>query len=721
MKKVLITGSSGYIGQHLVQELTNHYQLVGLDYKFLDNVKLHQVDIRNPFFELDEEYEVVIHLAALVQVNESVLDPTNYYNTNVLGTINLLKNVKFKNFIFASTGAAELLNSPYAVSKKMAEDIIQEFCKKNNKPFTIFRFYNVIGSNGFLPTNPDGLFFNLIKAKETKIFNLYGTDYNTNDGTCIRDYVHVSEICKAIKKAVGTPSNTIENLGHGVGYSVKEIVEKFKSVNNLDFQVINKPRRDGDIEKMVLSVTSKYMMNLYDIDSLLKIENSKSKIKQSLVTVDDVNKEVTLLIKTFLRKDSVVNLVKSIRNFYQDINIVIVDDSSPPLEIKLDKNTKLYNLTFDSGVSYGRNFGITKIKTPYFVTLDDDFEFTEDTVLENFLHIIKTSPLDILAGLVYKGKNLQSYHGNFYFDLDERSIVCKKEFEDFGDYKVCQLVPQFFIAKTKAIQENGWDPQLKTAEHSAFFFDNREKFKVGFTDSVSINHSQITNKEYSEFRKRGEYYFKFWLRKQKIRKFVSLLGETTTMIDYTNALSNLKDLDEIFRKHGVDYWLTDGTLLGYYREKNFISHDTDTDIGVRAETFKPIVLDSIKKQGFEIYYLFGYPEDSFEISLVRNNIKTDIFFFYQRKNKLYHCAFLKQRTRIDYEYDVFKTKEIIFLGHKFFVPDDELKYILTKYGETWKEPDLSWDWAYSPKNHIKTDIKIDLKYQRLSIKKWLKS
>jgi len=182
-----------------------------------------------------------------------------------------LTNIKCKNFIFASTGAAEQLNSPYGISKKVAEDIIIKFCKDTNKDFTIFRFYNVVGQDGFSPTNPDGLFFNLIKASTTGQFNLYGTDYNTNDGSAIRDYVHVNEICNAVLTAINIPSTSIENLGHGVGTSVKEIIELFKKVNNCQFNVNNMPRRNGDLEKSVLNTVSKYMIKKYDIKDLLKL------------------------------------------------------------------------------------------------------------------------------------------------------------------------------------------------------------------------------------------------------------------------------------------------------------------------------------------------------------------------------------------------------------------------------------------------------------------
>ena len=145
------------------------------------------------------------------------------------------------------------------------------YCIENTKTFTSFRFYNVIGSDGISPTNMDGLMYNLMKAKETGIFHLYGGDYNTPDGTPVRDYVHVNEICHSIQKAIETPANSLENLGHGKGYTVREMVDTFKLVNNCDFQINYCQRREGDLECSVLDNPSTYMESFYTLSQLLKV------------------------------------------------------------------------------------------------------------------------------------------------------------------------------------------------------------------------------------------------------------------------------------------------------------------------------------------------------------------------------------------------------------------------------------------------------------------
>ena len=275
MKKILITGSSGYIGSHLVDMLmkTLKYEVHCLDIEQprVTAHRYYRCDI-NRQFELEEEFDAVVHLAAKVSVGESEKMPIQYYITNINGTMNVINKVKTKNFIFSSTGAAQECMSAYGVSKRAAEDVVREYCTTHcPKDYTIFRFYNVIGSTVVPPSNPDGLMYNLMKARETGLFTIYGKDYETIDGTCVRDYVHVLEVCDAIMTAIEKPANQIECLGHGVGYTVEEIVNKFQGVNQCEFEVEYGPRRKGDIPYYVLKDLSSYMKNLYGIEELLKV------------------------------------------------------------------------------------------------------------------------------------------------------------------------------------------------------------------------------------------------------------------------------------------------------------------------------------------------------------------------------------------------------------------------------------------------------------------
>jgi UDP-glucose 4-epimerase len=263
MKNIII-GSEGYIGSHLKK-------LMDADTMDKDGAPTFLVDIRK-HFELDHVYDNVVFLAALVNVGESNSNPFNYLDTNIAGLIHTLHTVKTKHFIFASSGTASKPDSIYGLSKNMGEKIVEDYCKKHGIAYTIFRFYNVIGNAyNIQPTNKDGLFYNLIKAVDTKTFNIYGYDYNTPDGTAIRDYIHVMEVCNSIVKSLDNPSNSIESLGTGKGYSVLEITKKFMEVNNVEFHIEFKGRRDGDLEKTVLDNPSTYYEKIYSLDRLLKI------------------------------------------------------------------------------------------------------------------------------------------------------------------------------------------------------------------------------------------------------------------------------------------------------------------------------------------------------------------------------------------------------------------------------------------------------------------
>jgi UDP-glucose 4-epimerase len=278
MKKILITGNAGYIGSHLTKLLSKRtdIELYGLDRNAPQiQVKEHsRNNIAMPGYFLwarDFEFDCVIHLAAEVAVGRSVTNPIAYYKTNTLGTLRILQELKYKRFVHASTGTAGPMINPYGISKRASEQIVDQYCNQNAIPFTTFRFYNVTGSDGIEPTNPDGLMWNLMNAQKTGVFNLFGDDYNTQDRSAVRDYTHVNEICNALEQAIDRSTDQIENLGHGVGTTVKQMIELYKQVNHCDFETIICPRREGDLESSVLDNPSTFMQQLYTMEELLKV------------------------------------------------------------------------------------------------------------------------------------------------------------------------------------------------------------------------------------------------------------------------------------------------------------------------------------------------------------------------------------------------------------------------------------------------------------------
>tara|TARA_R110000772_G_scaffold144512_3_gene254318 strand:+ start:922 stop:1515 length:594 start_codon:yes stop_codon:yes gene_type:complete len=192
-----------------------------------------------------------------------------------------------------------------------------------------------------------------------------------------------------------------------------------------------------------------------------------------------------------------------------------------------------------------------------------------------------------------------------------------------------------------------------------------------------------------------------------------------------NALNNLVDITNILKEHSAVHWIQNGTLLGFYRDGDFISHDTDTDIGVVFSTFTPEALKQLRINGFSVSQFYGYITDSFEIALVRDGIKTDLFFYYENKDSFYHCVFSHFQSNIslrhDYEYEKFGVKIKNYLGHDFFVPEDELKYIVATYGTEWKTPQKQWSWYTSPFCIKHTNIWVNKDTSTEMFANWIKN
>lgn len=260
---ILITGASGYIGSHIAYSLRNEpYNITLVDNQLTPNTGFiesvghyHKIEID----DLRGNFDVVIHCAGLISVEESTLVPWEYYDNNFIKTKNMLNNVKCDHFIFASTAGAFDPINPYAKSKLIAEDIVKEFCRN----FTIFRFYNVAGSNGLLRQNgrPTHLIRMAAMAAADKLdkLTIYGNDYKTRDKTCIRDYIHVQDVADSIIGAIPYPANTeYECLGSGKGYSNLQVVKTMQRVTRNSFKYDFGNRREGDPDKLICNTISEY-------------------------------------------------------------------------------------------------------------------------------------------------------------------------------------------------------------------------------------------------------------------------------------------------------------------------------------------------------------------------------------------------------------------------------------------------------------------------------
>jgi len=326
MKKILITGGAGYIGSHVVEKLIEQNKdVVILDnlitgYKHLVNKKAKFIngDIKNLVLlkKIINYYkiETIIHLAAHLNISEAEKNKKKYYANNINGTLNLInscKNSNVKNFIFSSScsiygavkgGVSEKMKpnpqSYYAFTKFEGEKLVKKNSKKFNYKFAILRYFNVAGASdsnkiGEIQRSHGHLFKNIaIQSLEKKpSIKIYGNNYNTTDGTCIRDYMHVSDLADIHLKTINflnTKSKSITvNCGYGMGYSVLKIVKiskKFIKKMNISFC----EKRIGDVGqvyakienlKKILKWKPKYNKIEDILKSSIKWEKKLSKIK----------------------------------------------------------------------------------------------------------------------------------------------------------------------------------------------------------------------------------------------------------------------------------------------------------------------------------------------------------------------------------------------------------------------------------------------------------
>ncbi|HTO15468.1 MAG TPA: UDP-glucose 4-epimerase GalE [Edaphocola sp.] len=308
MSKILVTGGCGYIGSHTIVDLVeNGHEVVSVDNlsrgfkemndkvssllnKKIENfeVDLCDKDAAEKIFQAHPDLDGVIHFAAYKSVPESVEEPLMYYENNIgslLNILNLSKKYDVKNIVFSSScsvyGNADELpvtetaplkdaESPYAHTKQIGEAICENFAKANpDFNIVLLRYFNPVGAHvstviGEMNKKPENL---VPIVTQTAIgirpsMTIYGTDYDTKDGSCVRDYIHVSDIAHAHTLAVqqslksALPSNCeVYNLGTGKGVTVLELIKAFEEVSGVQLNYEIGPRRDGDVIKVYANNT----------------------------------------------------------------------------------------------------------------------------------------------------------------------------------------------------------------------------------------------------------------------------------------------------------------------------------------------------------------------------------------------------------------------------------------------------------------------------------
>ena len=294
---ILVTGGMGYIGSHTVVELLNlNYEVVVVDnlsnssilvkdrIKKITNkdFKFYNVDVtdKESLKKVFEENKIdsIIHFAAFKAVGESVEKPLEYYENNLVGALvvfELMKEFNVNNFVFSSSATVYgkpkscpikedfslSTTNPYGATKLMIEDIMRDLSKADkNLNLVILRYFNPIGAHesGLIGEEPKGIQNNLlpyitkVAVGQLNELSVFGDDYDTKDGTGVRDYIHVVDLAKghvaSIKKLEENPGLLTYNLGTGEGYSVLDLVKAFEKVNNIKIPYKIIDRRPGDID-----------------------------------------------------------------------------------------------------------------------------------------------------------------------------------------------------------------------------------------------------------------------------------------------------------------------------------------------------------------------------------------------------------------------------------------------------------------------------------------
>jgi len=288
--KILVVGGAGYIGSHMIKRFQNtDHQIEVLDNlstgfkENSQNYKFHMCDLSNKEqvhkILKENKYEMVMHFASSINVGESYDHPMKYYENNVTNTLNLLEcmiDLKILNFIFSSTAAVygepesipikeeQKLSpiNPYGKTKSVVESILSDYDKSYGLKYISLRYFNACGAHidGTIGErhNPETHLIPLIlqtASGRRNNFKIYGDDYKTKDGTCIRDYIHVMDIAEAhllsLEKLIQTQSSDIYNIGNKQGYSVREIIDVVEKVTQIKISYEISEKRKGDPAELI--------------------------------------------------------------------------------------------------------------------------------------------------------------------------------------------------------------------------------------------------------------------------------------------------------------------------------------------------------------------------------------------------------------------------------------------------------------------------------------
>ena len=312
--KILVVGGAGYIGSHMIKRFQDtDYQIEILDNLSTgfevntQNYKLHVCDLSNKDqvhqILKDNNYESIMHFASFINVGESYINPKKYYDNNVTNTLNLLDcmvDLKISNFIFSSTAAVYGEPSstpikenqkiapvnPYGNTKAIVEKILKDYEEAYGLKYISLRYFNACGAHidGTIGErhDPETHLIPLILQSASgrrKDFKVYGDDYDTKDGTCVRDYIHVMDLAEAhllsLQELIKNQKSDIYNIGNNQGFSVKEIISMAEKITQIKIPYEITSRRKGDPSELIadnekISENLNWSANYSDLKTILE-------------------------------------------------------------------------------------------------------------------------------------------------------------------------------------------------------------------------------------------------------------------------------------------------------------------------------------------------------------------------------------------------------------------------------------------------------------------
>ncbi len=440
--------------------------------------------------------------------------------------------------------------------------------------------------------------------------------------------------------------------------------------------------------------------------------------------------DTAILITTFMRDELLFRCVKTCKKYYPELPIFVADCG----KLTPDKSQFIddYELThiqapFDAGVSAMRNLGMAAIPAQYkyVVIIEDDIILREESDLGKWRRILDAEPkIGVVGGLLKQtcmSSHEQDQHYEGTLEIQDRTLYIraleKPSWKTVDGVKYClaDIILNVFMMRREVWDSVKWDDRIKAApEHCHWFLalKQRTQYHVAYAPEVVLEHAKVPiaaiSPGYETFRRRNEG-FQFlaetwdidfiWSSWHVRHGFPNPLNIRERAEDKSaTMLRNLKSIVEILNNQGCKWWLEAGTCLGAIRERGFIKHDQDIDIGVPARYIDKwdAVIKDCEDAGFELYKEWEHDGRRIELSLARAGIKVDIFWFYESGDNLWHGAFGFDRVTPgrhgEFLPHVFPAalfsnlQKITFLGLECYVPNPPEAYLEARYGPDWKTP-----------------------------------